>query len=277
MKTFIRWQGNKSKHINKFKHLIPEFSGKYIEPFIGSGAMLLYLQPKEWIINDLNKDLINIWSRVKDNPRMIIDNFKEFSEVFTTLDIKEKLKMCKKMCGEIENKEYGIGRASDYLILGHCSYMGVIFQKNKFDIRAIDKNIYIKNWNPFNDKRSEDLKKASKFLNNTNGVIYNKDYKEVLKEAQEGDFVFLDPPYFEEHNYQFNYNKDEVLDNAFVKELLCNIKTLDTKGVKWIMTQADTRFVRDTFKDYQIYEYPVYRHSKKCYVNELVITCKKAL
>ena len=59
MKTFIKWSGNKSKHINKFKEYIPKEFNTYIEPFIGSGALLLHLEPKKWIINDLNKDLIN--------------------------------------------------------------------------------------------------------------------------------------------------------------------------------------------------------------------------
>ena len=61
MKTFIRWQGNKSSHINKFIKYIPQYTGTYIEPFVGSGALLLYLQPNKWIINDINKDLVSIW------------------------------------------------------------------------------------------------------------------------------------------------------------------------------------------------------------------------
>ena len=80
MKTFIKWQGNKSRHINKFKQFIPEFSGTYIEPFLGSGALFLYLKPEKWIINDLNNDLINIWVHVQKNPEDIIKRFKKFGE-----------------------------------------------------------------------------------------------------------------------------------------------------------------------------------------------------
>ena len=72
MKTFIKWQGNKSKHINKFIDYIPDFTGTYIEPFLGSGALFLHLEPEKWIINDLNKDLINVWNSVKNNPDEII-------------------------------------------------------------------------------------------------------------------------------------------------------------------------------------------------------------
>ena len=89
MKTFIRWQGNKSRHIIKFSKYIPDNFNTYIEPFIGSGALFLKLKPKKWIINDLNKDLINIWKNIKKNPTEIIKicvkfgkKFEIFSEIF---------------------------------------------------------------------------------------------------------------------------------------------------------------------------------------------------
>jgi len=56
MKTFIRWQGNKSKHINKFIEYIPEFTGTYIEPFVGSGALLLKLQADTKQIKEIFKE-----------------------------------------------------------------------------------------------------------------------------------------------------------------------------------------------------------------------------
>ena len=102
MKTFIRWQGNKSQHLNKFIEYIPDFSGTYIEPFIGSGALLLKLQPKKWIINDLNKDLINIWNQVKNNPDQIIKIFKEFGKYFKPLSKTDKVKYCKEITCKID-------------------------------------------------------------------------------------------------------------------------------------------------------------------------------
>ncbi len=95
MKTFVRWSGNKSKHLNKFIQYVPEFSGTYIEPFLGSGALFLKLQPEKWLVNDLNKDLINIWNQVKDNPKSIIKEFKEFAKIFIPLSKKEKKTYCK--------------------------------------------------------------------------------------------------------------------------------------------------------------------------------------
>ena len=111
----------------------------------------------------------------------------------------------------------------------------------------------------------------SSFLNNTKGKIYSKDYKDILEKAKEGDFVFLDPPYIEQHDYGFNYNKKESLDNIFLKELLKEVKKLDKKNVKWLMTQADTKEIKTLFKKYIIKKYPVYRSASKSYINEIII------
>ena len=55
---------------------------------------------------------------------------------------------------------------------------------------------------------------------------------EILNKSKKGDFVFMDPPYKEEHDYQFNYNKDEKIDNKFMKTLYNEVKKLDKKNVE---------------------------------------------
>ena len=272
MKTFIRWQGNKSKHINKFIEYIPEFTGTYIEPFVGSGALLLKLQPKKWIINDLNKDLINIWNQVKNNPKDIIKNFKKFGEKFKSLSKNDQVKYCKEIISKIETTPYNLQRASIYLLMKFCCYMGNILHNNEFLFYGLDMNIYLENNYPFLKQQNYDnLLKVSDFLNNTNGKIFNTSYEKILNKAKKNDFVFLDPPYIEGHNYKFNYNKDEFLDESFINNLYQQVKKLDTKGVKWLMTQADTKQVKDIFKEYIIKKFQVYRMGSKSYVNELVI------
>ena len=58
--------------------------------------------------------------------------------------------------------------------------------------------------------RGKIIKEVSEYLNETNGKIYNRSYEKILEKCKEGDFVFLDPPYVEDHNYGFNYNKVEI-------------------------------------------------------------------
>jgi DNA adenine methylase len=272
MKTFIRWQGNKSKHINKFIKYIPEFTGTYIEPFLGSGALFLKLQPKKWIINDLNRDLINAWTSVRDNPKEIIRIFKAFEKEFKPLNVEDKKEYCQKITLNIESIEYNIKRAAIYMLMLYCSHMPNIIRNDNFYFPGLDMSIYIRNNYPFlKPTYYSNLVEVSTFINNSKGKIYNKSYEQVLDKAKKGDFVFLDPPYIEECEYQFNYNKDEVLDNTFLKTLYQQVKLLDKKGVKWLMTQADTKDIKRLFKEYTIKKMKVYRMGKKEYVNELII------
>jgi DNA adenine methylase len=272
MKTFIRWQGNKSPHINKFIKYIPTFSGTYIEPFLGSGALLLRLQPKKLIINDINKDLISIWKYVKTDPQGIIDIFTEFGILFKPLSKQDKIKCCKEITSKIESMPYDIKRACMYLLMKYCAYMNNIIIDNKIVFRSLDLHILARNKYYFLEQNSLDnINHVSQFLNNNYGKIFNKSYEKILDKAKDGDFVFLDPPYIESINYKFNYNKDETLDDAFIQNLLIQVKKLDDRNIKWLMTQADTLQIKDIFKHYTIKTFQVYRSSTKNYVNELLI------
>lgn len=268
LSTFIRWQGNKSRYIKHIIKKIPKqvfdenYKGTYIEPFLGSGALFLYMKPEKWIINDLNKDNINIWKNVKDNPKKIIQKFKNFSNIFKKKNREEKIIYCKKNTKKIEEMDYDIKRASLYLLMKFCSYMGNIFIKNKFMFAGLELNISINNNYTFLKKKYYDLLlNVSDFMNDTKGKIYNSDYKIVLKKAKKGDFVFLDPPYMEDHSYQFNYNKEEKIDEKFYNELKAELKKLDKKGVKWVMTQANTTIIKKIFKDFDYIKYSVFRRS----------------
>jgi len=272
LKTFIKWSGNKSKHIRHIIPHIPDEYNTYIEPFLGSGALLLKLEPEQWIINDLNKDLINCWKYIKSDPDTIITGFKKFGKKFKPMSIQNKKKYCRELTSKIEDMKYDINRSITYMLMKYCAYMGNIFVNNKFYFCGLELQIAFNNSCGFlNKPHLDNMLDVSDYLNDTNGTILNADYKTVLSKAKSGDFVFMDPPYVEDHDYQFNYNKDEILNDTFILGLLEQVKKLDYKGVKWMMTQADTKTIRSIFKGYKIVKFPVYRAAKKEYTNELLI------
>lgn len=273
MKTFILWPGNKSKYVSKYiKPHIPQKYNTYIEPFVGSGALFLNIKPDKWIINDINLDLINVWINVKTNHKEIIKYFKRFEIIFTTLQSnKDKIEYIRKKLLEFLKLDYNTKRASYYLLLKFCSYMGVILIKNKYQISSLNMHVYNNKYFFLRKNYYNKICDASEFINSSNGQIYNVDYKKILSKAKKNDFVFLDPPYIEDHKYAFEYNKDEILDHAIIEELLGQVKKLDKKGVKWLMTQADTTIIRNTFKDYYIDSFQVYRRMNNSHKKELII------
>ena len=216
--------------------MIPKTYNTYIEPFIGSGCIFLSLQPNKWIINDINVDLISLWMVVKDNPLKLIEHIKRFSKVFVTLSLEGKKKKCQDLSTTLNSIKPGIKRSAYFLLLKFCAYIGVIMRHGVFVFSGIGHEYLKEDYTPafFQKSYFDNIQTVSAYLQN--GIIMNTDYKNVLKLSKRNDFVFLDPPYIEDHDYQFNYNKNEVLDNRFITDLLKEVRKLDKRGVKWLMT-----------------------------------------
>lgn len=272
LKTFIKWPGNKTKHLKHILKYIPPDYNRYIEPFIGSGALFLKLQPKKWIINDLNEDLIDVWSLINNSPEYIVKWFTMFSKYFGKLSNADKVSFCSYLTNTLNDKERSNFRTVKYMLMKYCAYMGNIISKNKYKFSGLDANIYVNNRTFFLEQiYYQNIFNVSEFLNETKGKIYNKDYKYILRMSKNGDFVFLDPPYIEK-KYDFSYNFNEKLDESFLHELRLELEKLDDKNVKWLMTQANTKEVRNIFGNYKIRKFKAYRMRSKDYATELIIT-----
>ena len=97
MKTFIRWYGNKSKYIKFILLHFPISYNTYIEPFVGSGALFLNLQPKKWIINDLNTDITTLWKIVQTSHIKMLNRIKLFEKKLELLSADEKKNIFQKL------------------------------------------------------------------------------------------------------------------------------------------------------------------------------------
>lgn len=67
LSPFVKWAGGKTQLLDKLKSLMPKTYNNYLEPFVGGGALLLNLKPKNFIINDFNKELINVFNCFKND------------------------------------------------------------------------------------------------------------------------------------------------------------------------------------------------------------------
>lgn len=271
MKTFIRWPGNKSKYIKYLQKHIPKQFNTYVEPFLGSGSMFLYLQPKRYIVNDVNKDLMNVWKAVKNRPKSLVNVMLGFVIETNAMDKTHLVTFCRNTTDRLNRMKYSIQKAGLYTILKQYVFMSNLIVNGRFYFNGLNPNFYkhpVKVTNEYVDN----IMQVNKFLNTNQGCLYNEDYKTILDKAQRGDFVFIDPPYKEPHNYNFQYNINESIDYKFLTELYGQVKSLDARGVKWLMTQADTEEIRTLFSEYKIHKFQVYRMTAKDkYKTELII------
>ena len=196
MKTFIRWIGNKSKYLKHITPHIPESFNKYIEPFVGSGAVFLYVQPKIWILNDLNKDIHNVWKTLQNDADIFMAHVKKYGKYIDSFD-HERLTICRILTEKLQNLPYETKRAALYTVLKYNVYMGNLNKNDKLYFRGLDLNYYKSALQTYeSQKYFENLKNIKQHMVNSKGKITNHDYKKTLQQARKGDFIFLDPPYF---------------------------------------------------------------------------------
>jgi len=272
LKTFIKWPGNKSKYLKYLVDHVPSDYNRYIEPFLGSGALFLSVRPKKWIINDINTDLIHIWNTVKHDYDHLIHHIDDIMKTILLLDEKQLLTYCRALTSQLNTIPLSAEQSAILLVMKQYVFMGYLYSRNKYYFRSFDMNLYKK---PvyFSSTYKANLLHVTEFLQSTKGSILNMDFKKVLHKAKKGDFVFLDPPYLEDRNYNFSYNKDQSINKSFLIDLYNEIQKLDKKGVRWMMTQADTKEIRNLFGKYNISKYKVIRVLRKDnkYPHELLI------
>lgn len=235
MKPMIKYRGGKSKEIPHIMKHIPNFDGKYIEPFLGGGAVFFHIEPQKAIINDINTPLINFYKGVRDNYNCLrkeLDNIeatytenRETYEALKKLTPNERIKdknedlyyQIRNQFNNLTEKQYS--DALLYYFINKTAYSGMIRYnaKGEFNVPfGRYKNI---NTRLVTEQHSELLQRSE---------LYNCNYSEIFNMSQQGDFMFLDPPYDcifsdygnEEYKDGFNENSHRQLAQDF-RNLSC--------------------------------------------------------
>lgn len=242
IKPFIKWVGGKTQLLDELKTRLPEIYDKYYEPFIGGGALLFSIQPEKAIINDYNKEVSNLYNIVKNKPNELISDLQKHENTESYFYAIRSLDRNKKEFNKLSDVE----RASRFVYLNKTCYNG-LYRVNRNDEFNVPFGKYK---NPLICD-NKNIINASRYLKNVE--ILNLDFEEVLKTATSGDFVYLDPPYdvISKTASFTEYNKD-----GFSKEDQIRVKkvcdNLTSKNVKWMLSNANTQFIKNLYSEYNI-------------------------
>lgn len=202
MKPIIKYRGGKSKEIPQILPYIPQFTGRYIEPFFGGGALFFYLAPSNAIINDINKNLIDFYSDVKNNYSKMREELFEIEAIYkTNREAFEELKAqhpnervsdaneelyykIRDMYNGLCDSELSFGTI--YYFINKTAYSGMIRYNSNGQF-----NVPYGRYKNFNTSLLTD--EHHNLLKQTE--ILNSSYEDVFALAKEDDFIFLDPPY----------------------------------------------------------------------------------
>lgn len=245
-KPILKWAGGKTQMLGDLLPKVPSSYGRYIEPFLGGGAMFFALQPEQAVIADSNPELINLYRQVANHVDDVVCQLKKYEntqEMFYTVRGQDWT-----MLPEAE-------AAARTIFLNKTCFNGLyrVNKKGRFNV-------------PFGKYKNpkicdeEGLKAASAALKKAEIVC--GDYLLVLEHyAQPGDFVFLDPPYLPISEYSDfkRYTKEQFYEEDHV-ELAKMVKTLHERGCHVILTNSNHPLVHELYAPFTIDVIQTKRH-----------------
>lgn len=246
-KPFLKWAGGKTQLINDIEKALPlDFKNQtftYVEPFVGSGAVLFwilnnYSNIKHAIINDINSDLINTYRNIVKNPKELISILLQFENEFHALVNNEENK---KLYYYDKRKEFNSrsldssSQAALFIFLNRTCFNG-LFRVNKNNEFNVPMGSYTKP----TICDSKNLLAVSELLQKVE--ILNGDYQQTLNFVKDDTLFYFDPPYKPlSKTSSFNsYAKDEFDDNEQIR-LRDFCQKLDQHNHKWILSNSDVK------------------------------------
>ncbi len=244
---FVKWAGGKTQLLSTLMENVPSYFNRYYEPFVGGGALLFKIQPNDFLINDSNNDLICAFNCFKNKKDF--EYLKEELIKHEANHNEEYYYKIREMDRDDNFKELPIYiRAARTIYLNKACFNG-LYRVNSKGYYNVPSGKY-KKVNCFDRDNFENL---FVFFNKGNKEIRNEDFEQSIKDAKKGDFVYFDPPYdsFEDKDSFTSYNKETFGKNE--QERLSKVfKELDKKGVYVMLSNHNTEFINNLYKDYKI-------------------------
>jgi DNA adenine methylase len=296
-KPFLKWAGGKSKLIEQMSDYFPQGLAdgsihRYVEPFLGGGAVFFYLasnyqEIQEFYLFDINPELIIAYKTIQQHVEELIEELSRIQTEYFPLCLQEQVKYFYKIRNnfnlqkqEIDFHKYSYGwieRTAQTIFLNRTCYNG-LFRVNSQGYFNVPVGKY-KNPKICNQENlcavSAALKKA---------VIQLGDFELSKQFADSSTFIYFDPPYrpISKTSNFTSYSENNFSDTEQLK-LNCLFKELDTRDVKLMLSNSDPKnqdpndnFFDDIYSEYRIERIKASRSinsnsSKRGEINELLI------
>jgi DNA adenine methylase len=270
-KPFVKWAGGKRQVIDKLCEYAKDEFDTYYEPFIGGGALLFELSPKKAVINDSNKELMNVYQVLCDENK-----FKKMCNILNHYETEHNEEFYYEIRNKDRNKN-SFSRLSDYkkaartIYLNKACFNGLyrVNSKNEFNVPFGKKE-------KVNTYDGGNLITVSNYLTMNDITIMNVDFEAAVKDAKKGDFVYFDPPY-DSDTHTFNSYTEEGFNKEQQRRLARVFKELDQKGVYVMLSNHNTILVNELYKGYHFHTIEAKRNinangKKRGKIEELIIT-----
>ncbi|WP_286233866.1 Dam family site-specific DNA-(adenine-N6)-methyltransferase [Thalassotalea sediminis] len=235
-RAFLKWAGGKYSLTEKINKLLPK-GDRLIEPFVGAGSVFLNSEYEQYLLNDINKDLINLYQTIQQDPVNFIEDAKRF--FVADNNVAEAYYHLRSEFNATVDKHY---RSLLFLYLNRHGYNGLC-RYNKSGGYNVPFGKYKKPYFPEAELEffAEKAKKA---------IFICEGYRQTFARAEDGDVIYCDPPYVPLSktasftSYAGNgFGLDEQADLANVAE-----ETTSAKKVTVLISNHDTIWTRKIYQ-----------------------------
>ena len=259
VRPFVKWAGGKGSLISQITKYYPEdlktgVIDKYVEPFVGGGAVLIDIlqkyDVKEAYAYDTNKDLINAYNVIKTDVNSLINKLKKYEDEYISLEMEDRKKYYYDVRSEYNSSEIKEGktslkRAAEFIFLNRTCFNG-LYRVNQ----SGDFNVPMGKYKNPTICDEDNLEALSKLIKNVEFIC--GDYQTTEEIVDKNTFVYFDPPYrpLSVTSGFTSYTKDDF-DDEDQKQLASYFRTLDTKDAKLMLSNSNPKNVNeeDTFFD----------------------------
>jgi len=259
---FLKWAGGKRWLIAKHAMIFPDTFNRYIEPFLGSGAVFFKLQPKEAILSDINKELMDTYRAIKEDWKKVFKKLQRHHKLFNK-DYYYQIRR--------SSPQNIYDKAARLIFLNRTCWNGLyrVNLKGEFNVPIGTKTAVVREEDDF-EKICETLK---------NATLMDGDFEAIIDQTKKDDLIFVDPPYTVLHddNGFIKYN-EQLFSWADQVRLKNCLKRAKERGSKIIIANASHISIKELYESaFSITE--IQRHSiiaasaeKRKSCKELVIT-----
>lgn len=244
MKPFLRWAGSKRQILPRLAAYYPNRATRYIEPFCGSAALFLMLNPQRAVLGDLNSELVVTLRALQTDADLVLAALRRLPVG----------KSCYYKIREISPDSLSaVECAARFLYLNHYCFNGLYRtnQAGRFNV-------------PYGPPRSgrpldeATVLAAADLLRNA--LIVEGDFAKTLKHVRAGDFVYLDPPFAVDNRRIFR----EYLPHSFAAKDLTRLSEalhqIAANGAHFLMSYADSPEARRLVAPWRHVRVPIRRH-----------------
>lgn len=253
MTPVLKWAGGKSQLLPSIRAMMPTHYGCYYEPFIGGAAVLLDVMPERAVINDINRQLVNLYRQLKKDSESVIQQIRKYDAIECDKDYYYLMR--ERYNGKIENEELDVECAALMIWINKHCFNG-LYRVNGKGLFNVPYNNKIKG----KSMDEENLVAIGQYFRRVDIEIRCSDFEEACTSVQSGDFVYFDSPYVpESETADFTAYAKDGFGLPEHKRLARLFRELDQRGAKLMLSNNDVELVHSLYQGYHIMSLDVKR------------------